>query len=187
MARPAFKKALTKLVPESAERSTYVLFSGIFLTAMMLLWQPMGGDIWRIEYLPVRCLLHGIYALGWVVLVGSTFALNHFDLFGLRQVWLQFQGQPYSDLKFATPGPYRFVRHPIYVGWIILAWATPEMTWTHFAFAVATTLYIAKAITWEEKDLVNYHGDLYRAYQNATPKLIPNVSGEKAPAPVTDV
>lgn len=187
MARPAFKKVLTKLIPESAERSTYVLCSGVCLTAMMLLWQPMGGQIWKIEYQPLRCVMHGIYVLGWAVLVGSTFALNHFDLFGLRQVWLQFRGKPYEHLEFSTPGPYRFVRHPIYVGWIILAWATPDMTWTHFAFAVATTVYIAKAITWEEKDLVEYHGQAYEEYCNTTPKLIPNMAPARVPEPAAEV
>ncbi|HBE67004.1 MAG TPA: hypothetical protein DDW52_02540 [Planctomycetaceae bacterium] len=187
MARPAFKKALTKLIPESAERSTYVLCSGVCLFAIMLLWQPMGGQIWKVDNQPLRCVLHSIYAIGWVVLVGSTFALNHFDLFGLRQVWLQFRGKPYTHLEFAAPGPYRFVRHPIYVGWIILAWATPDMTWTHLVFAVATTLYIVKAIGWEEKDLVDYHGKVYESYRDRTPKLIPSLPGDRVVAPTADV
>ena len=183
MARPEFKRSWTKIIPESAERSTYVLFSGVALGAMMLLWQPLGGPIWQLENQALRCVLHSIYAVGWVILVGSTFALNHFDLFGLRQVWLQFRKQPYSHLEFETPGPYRLVRHPLYVGWLTLAWATPDMTWTHLAFALATTGYILKAITWEEKDLIEIHGDTYRAYQRSTPKLIPQLVPEKQVAP----
>lgn len=187
MARPAFKKALIKILPPATERSTYVLCSGVALTAMMWLWQPLGGQIWHFENQPLRCLIHSVYALGWVVLVGSTFALNHFDLFGLRQVWLAFRQRPYTELDFATPGPYRFVRHPIYVGWITLAWATPDMTWTHFVFALATTAYIAKAITWEEQDLVEHHGATYQAYQRSTPKLIPRTPSTEPTATPLEV
>ena len=185
MARPAFKKWWTKIIPESAERSTYVLFSGLALFAVMLCWQPMGSDIWRIESQAVRCVIHTLYVVGWAILVGSTFALNHFDLFGLRQVWLQFRNRPYTHLDFATPGPYRLVRHPLYVGWLTLAWATPDMTVAHLAFALGTTAYILVAIRWEERDLVEFHGDLYEDYRQQTPMLIPKLSGgneAKSPA-----
>ncbi len=175
MARPRFKAWWTKIIPACTERSTYVLTSGMALFAVMLCWQPLGGNIWSLEYQPLRCTIHTLYLAGWVILVGSTFALNHFDLFGLRQVWLQFRGKPYTPLAFSTPGPYRLVRHPLYVGWLTLAWATPDMSIAHLAFALATTAYILKAIRWEEKDLVDYHGETYRAYQQATPKLIPKI------------
>ena len=174
MARPKFKERWTKVIPESAERATYVLFSGVALFVVMLCWQPLGGHLWNIENQPIRCTLHTLYVAGWAILVGSTFALNHFDLFGLRQVWLQFRGKPYTPLKFATPGPYKLVRHPLYVGWLTLAWATPSMSIAHLAFALATTAYILKAIRWEEIDLIEMHGDTYRSYQRQTPMLIPN-------------
>ncbi|GAB5407232.1 MAG: isoprenylcysteine carboxylmethyltransferase family protein [Aureliella sp.] len=175
MARPAFKSWWTKLVPESIERSTYVLFSGVALLAVMLCWQPLGGQIWLVENQPLRCVLHTVYLLGWAILFGSTFALNHFDLFGLRQAWLHFRRIPYTQLQFSTPGPYRWVRHPLYVGWLTLAWATPSMTAAHLTFALATTAYILVAIRWEEKDLVDIHGDLYKDYQVQTPMLIPSI------------
>ena len=177
MARPAFKEWWTKVIPESAERSTYVLFSGLALFAVMLCWQPLGGDICRIENQAIRCAIHTLYVVGWVILVGSTFALNHFDLFGLRQVWLQFRNRPYTHLDFATPGPYRLVRHPLYVGWLTLAWATPDMTIAHLAFALGTTAYILVAIRWEERDLVEFHGELYEDYRRKTPMLVPKLSG----------
>lgn len=183
MARPAFKAWWTKVIPQAAERSTYVLASGLAMFLMMLSWQPMGGTIWSVEYQPVRCILHTVYLLGWGILVGSTFALNHFDLFGLRQTWLYFRNRPYVELEFKTPGPYRFVRHPLYVGWLTLAWATPNMTFAHFAFAILTTVYILVAIGWEEKDLVDYHGDDYRRYRESTPMLIPSLPGTGEAAP----
>ena len=176
MARPRFKTVWTRFVPQEAERSTYVLFSGIALMVMMVCWQPMGGVVWRIDGEPFRAAVYALYATGWGILVGSTFALNHFELFGLRQVWLQFAGKPHTHLEFATPGPYRLVRHPIYVGWITLAWATPTMTVAHLAFALATTTYILAAITLEERDLVACHGEEYEAYQRSTPKLIPRLA-----------
>ncbi|MFK7735733.1 MAG: methanethiol S-methyltransferase [Pirellulaceae bacterium] len=176
MARPAFKAWWTKVIPEAAERSTYVLFSGVAMLLLMFSWQPLGGAIWSIDYQPARCILHTLYFAGWGILFGSTFALNHFDLFGLRQVWFYFHGKPYEVLQFKTPGPYRFVRHPLYVGWLMLAWATPDMTLAHLGFAVMTTAYILIAIRWEERDLVNFHGDDYIRYQAKTPMLIPSLS-----------
>ena len=175
MARPAFKRWWTRIIPKEAERSTYVLFSGVAMFALMFAWSPLGGTVWKIESQPIRCLLHTTYLGGWAILVASTFSLNHFDLFGLRQVWLQFRGREYTDLKFATPGPYRIVRHPLYVGWLTLAWATPNMTVAHLLFALGTTVYILTAIRWEEKDLVEVHGAKYQAYQAETPMLIPRI------------
>ena len=182
MARPAFKAWWTKVIPEAAERSTYVLASGVAMILLMLSWQPMGGAIWTVDYQPARCALHTLYLIGWGILVGSTFALNHFDLFGLRQVWLYFRGSSYEALEFKTPGPYRFVRHPLYVGWLTLAWATPDMTIAHLSFAVLTTVYILMAIRWEERDLVEYHGEDYRRYQDQTPMLIPSMNFSKSAA-----
>ena len=133
----------------------------------------MGGVIWAASDATTTTALYALYVLGWMILVGSTFALNHFDLFGLRQVWLAFRGEEYTPLEFATPGPYRLVRHPLYVGWITLAWATPVMTSAHLVFALATTAYILVAIQFEERDLVAYFGKKYVEYRKATPMLIP--------------
>ncbi len=180
MARPRFKAWWTQFIPEAAERSTYVMLSGIAMLVMMLCWQPLGGTVWSVDEPVAMGLLYGVYALGWCILVGSTFALNHFDLFGLRQVWLEYRGKPYTHLEFATPGPYRLVRHPLYVGWLTLAWATPTMTVAHLAFALATTVYIVIAIQWEEKDLVSFHGEKYVDYRKQTPMLVPGLPTQVA-------
>lgn len=173
MARPKFKQWWTRYVPTPMERSTYVLLSGLVLFVLMACWQPLGLIIWEVQQPTARAVIYGVYALGWCILVGSTFVLNHFDLFGLRQVWLFFRGIPYTHLHFATPGPYRLVRHPLYVGWITLAWATPTMSLVHLLFAVATTAYILMAIRFEERDLVAFHGDAYVEYRRRTPMLVP--------------
>lgn len=191
MARPRFKAWWTRWIPEAAERSSYVLFSAVALFVCMLGWQPLGGQVWLVEDPNGQFALYALYAMGWAILVGSTFALNHFDLFGLRQVWLQFRGLPYEPLEFSTPGPYRWVRHPLYVGWLTLAWATPYMTLAHLAFALFTTFYILLAIRWEEKDLVDFHGEKYLEYRRQTPMLIPSpkpsLSEEKLTSSATRV
>ena len=142
------------LVPESAERSTYVLFSSLALIALFAWWQPLGGVVWNVTDPTMRGVLWGGFAFGWLLVLVSTFLINHFDLFGLRQVWLQLLGVPYTQLAFRTPGPYRYVRHPLYVGWLFAFWATPTMTISHLVFAIATTGYILIAIQLEERDLV---------------------------------
>ena len=179
MARPKFKAWWTQFIPNAIERSTYVLLSGVALFAVMLFWEPMGGVVWVTSESTATAMLYTLYAIGWAILVGSTFALNHFDLFGLRQVWLAFRGNEYTPLEFATPGPYRHVRHPLYIGWITLAWATPIMTSPHLAFAIATTVYILVAIQFEERDLVTHFGEKYVAYRKATPMLIPRWSSSQ--------
>lgn len=178
MARPKFKAWFTNYIPEAIERSTYILSSGVALLAVMWLWQPMGVEIWNVKNAVGQATLFVLYGIGWAILVGSTFPLNHFDLFGLRQVWNAFRGTERKQLTFATPGPYRMVRHPIYVGWIILAWATPAMTLAHLAFALATTAYILVAIRYEERDLIAFHGKAYTDYQARTPMLIPGFPAE---------
>lgn len=183
MARPAFKRWWTRLVPEPIERSTYVLASSLALLLIFALWQPMGGDIWRVEEPAGRVALYALYAFGWLLVFSTTFMINHFDLFGLRQVWLQFRGTPYTQLRFVTPGPYRLVRHPLYVGWLFAFWATPTMTLAHLVFAVATTLYILIAIQFEERDLIVAHGDDYKLYRDRTPMLVPRmISKDRARA-----
>jgi methanethiol S-methyltransferase len=173
MARPAFKRWFTKLVPVSAERSTYVLLSSLLLIAMFAWWQPLGGVVWTVTDPTARGVIWGFFAFGWLLVLVSTFLINHFDLFGLRQVWLQLMGRPYTELAFGTPGPYRLVRHPLYVGWLLAFWATPTMSVSHLVFAIATTGYILIAIQFEERDLVAHHGKLYRDYRERVPMLIP--------------
>jgi protein-S-isoprenylcysteine O-methyltransferase Ste14 len=173
MARPGFKRWWTRFVPEVAERSTYVLLSGLVLLLLFLFWEPLGGVIWAAENTAVKAALYSAFAAGWVLVNASTFVINHFDLFGLRQVWLAFCGRPYTRLRFTTPALYRVVRHPLYVGWLLAFWATPRMTLSHLVFAAAMTAYILAAIRWEERDLAAAHPE-YAAYRRRVPMLIPH-------------
>ena len=174
MARPAFKRWWTRFVPASAERSTYVLFSSAALILLFWFWQPMGGSIWSITSPAGETTMYVVYAAGWALLLYSTFLIDHFDLFGLRQVWLHLRGKPYTATSFRTPWLYRQVRHPLYVGWLMIFWATPIMTATHLLFAVMTTAYILVAIQLEERDLVDAHPE-YRDYRRQVPMLIPSL------------
>jgi protein-S-isoprenylcysteine O-methyltransferase Ste14 len=172
MARPAFKRWWTSIVPQPVERSTYVLASSVALILLFWLWRPLGGVVWSVEHPAGRAVLHAGFAFGWALVLVSTFLINHFDLFGLRQVWLHFRGREYRPLPFETPGPYRLVRHPLYVGWLFAFWATPTMTVTHLLFAVVTTAYILGAIRLEERDLVQLHPE-YEDYRRRVPMLVP--------------
>ena len=173
MARKWFKDWWTRIVPKPLERSTYVLFSSLALILLFWQWQPLGGVVWSIEDPSARFVLRGLFAFGWGLVLVSTFLINHFDLFGMRQVWLYLRGRPYTALRFGLPGPYRLVRHPLYVGWLFAFWSTPTMTFAHLLFSVATTAYILIAIQLEERDLVREHGDSYEAYRRSVPMLIP--------------
>jgi protein-S-isoprenylcysteine O-methyltransferase Ste14 len=175
MARPFFKRWLTRWIPESAERSTYVLFSSLALIALFLFWQPLGGVVWDVRDPLWQAVLYALFAFGWLLVLVSTFLINHFDLFGLRQVWLQLRARPYRPLKFGTPGPYKLVRHPLYLGWLFAFWATPTMTGTHLLFAFMTTAYILVAIQLEERDLVTALGDDYVQYRRKVPMIIPGL------------
>jgi methanethiol S-methyltransferase len=172
MARPAFKRWWTRFVAESAERSTYILFSSLALIVLFVYWQPMGGVVWNMSSPEGRIFLYVVYGLGWGVLLFSTFLINHFDLFGLRQIWLQLLGKPCKELPFTTPMLYRYVRHPIYVGWLMIFWAAPTMTIAHLVFAISTSVYILFAIQLEERDLVAAHPE-YDKYRRGVPMLLP--------------
>ncbi|HEU4860137.1 MAG TPA: NnrU family protein [Chitinophagaceae bacterium] len=173
MARPAFKNWWTKIIPEPAERSTYVLLSSLCLILLVWQWQPMGGFIWRVEEPVAKTILTVLFITGWLIVLWSTFMINHFDLFGLRQVWLYFLGKKYEPLRFRIPFFYKYVRHPLYLGWLIAFWATPVMSAAHLLFAALTTGYILAAIKFEEKDLLTHFGDKYSNYKRLVPKIIP--------------
>jgi methanethiol S-methyltransferase len=173
MARKWFKDWWTRIVPKPLERSTYVLFSSLALILLFWQWRPLGGVIWSIEDPLGQLVMRGLFAFGWALVLISTFLINHFDLFGLRQVWLYLRGRPYTTLHFGTPGPYRLVRHPLYVGWLFAFWSTPTMTLAHLLFSIATTAYIVLAIQFEERDLAREHGEAYEAYRRSVPMLIP--------------
>jgi len=179
MARPQFKAWWTRIVPPEAERSTYVLFSSLVLILLFVAWQPIGGVVWNVENPVVRAAAHAVFAAGWLTVLVCTFLINHFDLFGLRQVWLHLRGKPYTSLHFTTPGPYRLVRHPLYVGWFLAFWATPTMTVAHLLFAVMTTAYILIAIQLEERDLVAAHPE-YDDYRRRVPMLVPRIGHDAA-------
>jgi methanethiol S-methyltransferase len=177
MARPAFKRWFTRIIPEPAERSTYVLASSVALIALFAFWRPLGGIVWSVQDPAAVAVLYALFGFGWLLVLVSTFLINHFDLFGLRQVWLHLIQAPYRPIEFRTPGPYRLVRHPLYVGWLFAFWATPTMTATHLLFAVATTGYILIAIRLEEHDLIESLGEAYREYRQRVPMLVPFTRG----------
>jgi protein-S-isoprenylcysteine O-methyltransferase Ste14 len=173
MARQFFKKAWTRVIPAPAERSTYVLCASIALLLLIRFWQPLLGAIWTVSNSLGIQVLHVLFALGWVTVLLGTFLIDHAELFGLKQVWCFFHGKEFTGLQFATPGPYKFVRHPIYVGFIVAFWSTPTMTTGHLFFAIMTTAYILVAIQLEERDLVSFHGEQYLNYRKSVSMLTP--------------
>lgn len=172
MARPLFKRWLTKFIPQSMERSTYTLASSLALILLFWLWEPMGGLVWSITSPTGVALMYVGFAFGWLLVLLCTFLINHFDLFGLRQVWLNFRNKPYTPLDFKLPYLYQIVRHPMYVGWFFAFWCTPTMTVAHLAFALATSAYILIAIQLEERDLLDAHPE-YREYRKQVPMIVP--------------
>lgn len=186
MARPAFKRWWTKFVPEPIERSTYVLLASLCLLLLFWFWQPMGGVIWQVESQAAQIALQSISLLGFGTVLVSTFLINHFDLFGLRQVWLHFKGKEYAHLPFSTPLFYKYVRHPLYLGFIIAFWSTPIMTAAHLFFAIMTTGYMLTAIQFEENDLVKHFGATYNQYKRSAPMLIPFTKFRKSKKVTSD-
>lgn len=173
MARPSFKKAWTQVVPKSVERSTYVLFTTIVLVLLFYQWRPMTDVIWNVEPGLWYTVLLGLFLLGYLLVLVTTFLINHFELFGLMQVWYRFQGKDLPEPKFVTPVFYKSIRHPLYLGWITFFWATPIMTAGHLLFAAIWTIYIFIAVGYEERDMVQLFGDRYRDYMAKVPMIIP--------------
>ena len=180
MARPWFKKMWTQIVPWSIERSTYVLCASLALDLLFWQWRPLGGTVWSVERPMLRNMIWAVFAYGWLQVLVITFYIDHFDLFGLRQVWLHLRGRQYTRVAFAKPMPYRVVRHPLYLGFIIAFWAAPTMSITRLVFAFATTAYIVIAIQFEERDLSHEHGAAYDQYRQETPMLVPGVARRSA-------
>jgi methanethiol S-methyltransferase len=173
MARPAFKRVWTRIVPEPIERSTYVLLSCVVLAIVMWQWRGMDAIVWDARLPVVRGLLWTLFAAGWLMVPAVTLLINHFDLFGLRQVWLHLRGRQYESLPFREPSLYKRMRHPLYVGWTIAFWATPTMTSGHLLFAAVLTGYMALAARVEERDLVTHFGEAYVDYRRRVPMFVP--------------
>ena len=173
MARTAFKKWLTKVIPEQVERSTFVLASSLLLALLYWQWRPMLGVIWSVDNPTGRAILFGLFWLGWGTVLFSSFIINHFDLFGLRQVWLHFTNREYHHLEFQARSLYRLIRHPLMLGIVIGSWATPHMTTGHLVFAITATIYILIGIRFEERDLVRFHGQNYIDFRRRVPMLVP--------------
>lgn len=182
MARPRFKRAWTRIVPRPIERATYVLLSSVVMIAVMALWQPIGGVVWDLGEGPARFLGYGAFAIGVTLVLYSTMLIDHFELFGLRQVWDRLRRRPKRRDDFVTPSLYRFVRHPLYVGWFVTLWATPTMSVGHALFAAGCTAYILVAVRLEESDLLNAFGSRYAAYQESTPMFFPRAPRRQPPA-----
>jgi protein-S-isoprenylcysteine O-methyltransferase Ste14 len=173
MARPGFKAWWTRTIPSGIERSTYVLLSSLVLILMFWQWRPMTQVVWQAEAAWLVYGLWGLYLAGILLVLLSTFVIDHFDLFGLRQVWMNLRQVPYTEKPFSVQFFYRFVRHPLYVGWFVTFWATPAMTLGHLIFAIGMSAYIVVAVPYEERDLVRFLGSDYERYRERVPKFVP--------------
>jgi protein-S-isoprenylcysteine O-methyltransferase Ste14 len=175
MARPWFKRRWTRIVPQPMERSTYVLFATAALALLMWQWRPLPEQIWNVETTWVRIALYAVSLGGWALVLAATFAIDHFDLFGLRQVLRNQSGKSALPSDFRTPMLYRLIRHPLYAGFVIAFWVAPTMSWGRLLFAVGTTGFILVAVRFEEHDLVDTFGDDYRTYRSRVPMLVPRI------------
>jgi protein-S-isoprenylcysteine O-methyltransferase Ste14 len=173
MARPAFKRWWTRFVPPPVERTTYVLVSSLTLGLLFWQWRPIPAVAWQVASPAGRLIVLAVFWAGWATVLVSTFLIDHFDLFGLRQVYLHASRRPYTPVAFKAPGLYRHVRHPIMLGFLVAFWAAPTMTAGHLLFAGATTAYVLIALQLEERDLVALHGEEYRAYRKQAGMLLP--------------
>jgi protein-S-isoprenylcysteine O-methyltransferase Ste14 len=184
MARPGFKRSWTRIVPEPIERSTYVLLTSLLLMLLMWQWRPIPGVVWSVGGAG-ESVLRGLFFGGVGLVLYATFLIDHFDLFGLRQVFLYLRGREYRHPPFATPALYRMIRHPLYVGWFLTFWVTPEMTVGHLLFAITMSGCILVAMPFEERDLMDILGDPYRRYRASTPAFIPGLKGRRPRQPRT--
>lgn len=180
MARRSFKTWWTKIIPPAAERSTFMLQSGLMALLLIWQWRPIPQTVWQVESLPGSILIWSLFWLGWLIAFISTLLINHFELTGLQQVYAYMSGQTPPPPRFKTPFLYKIVRHPMQFGVMMAFWATPHMTVGHLIFAIGMTTYILIGLYFEERDLVRHFGDTYRDYQRTTPKLIPMPQGGKA-------
>jgi protein-S-isoprenylcysteine O-methyltransferase Ste14 len=183
MARPGFKKVWTRIVPQPIERSTYVIASSAVTILLMWQWRALDLIVWDVQHPVARGLLYGLFAVGVLLVPAVSLMINHFDLFGMRQVWLYLLGREYSSLPFRTPMLYGHVRHPLYLGWAIFFWATPTMTVGHWLLAAGMTAYMLVAVVFEERDLIAHFGRQYEEYRKQVPKFVPR---PRAAAPVLD-
>ena len=186
MARQGFKRWWTKFVPRPIERSTYVLFSSIILILTFIFWRPISGSVWNVQGTAAGALLTALYFTGWGIVLFGTFLINHFNLFGLQQVYLNLRKKELPRPHFVKPLFYKIVRHPLMVGFIIAFWAAPHMTIGHLLFAFATTGYILVGIQFEERDLVAFHGEEYRRYQMEVSQIVPMPPKKTVPGSVIE-
>ncbi len=179
MARLGFKERWVKIIPQAIERSTFVLLTNLIFVLLFWQWRPVTDVVWHVQNAVGNGLLWAVFAAGWGLVLYSTLLIDHFELFGMRQVWLHAKGRPYTPPQFQVASLYRFTRHPLLLGWMIAFWATPHMTVGHLIFALVTTAYMIAGIQFEERDLVKLHGEPYVQYRQQVSMLIPGLGSRR--------